>query len=167
MPRGGTGNSEIDMTGWQWFWTLVGFILYVIVLIFLYYYAPFEQLFVLVLNGISFGNVIFWVALIVGIVGFCVFHWHAYRLHVGRQHSVDVMVLSSLRGSTFTAILLSGGATLQALQILCVYLLSEGHLVDGEFGKRLGAVVALVVLTALFCVIFWLLKIIRTEPRAA
>ena len=57
------------MTGWQWFWTLVGFILYVIVLIFLYYYAPFEQLFVLVLNGISFGNVIFWVALIVGIVG--------------------------------------------------------------------------------------------------
>ena len=155
------------MTGWQWFWTLVGFILYVIVLIFLYYYAPFEQLFVLVLNGISFGNVIFWVALIVGIVGFCVFHWHAYRLHVARQHSVDVMVLSSLRGSTFTAILLSGGATLQALQILCVYLLSEGHLVDGEFGKRLGAVVALVVLTALFCVIFWLLKIIRPEASTA
>ena len=155
------------MTGWQWFWTLVGFILYVIVLIFLYYYAPFEQLFVLVLNGISFSNIIFWVALIVGIVGFCVFHWHAYRLHVTRQHSVDVMVLSSLRGSTFTAILLSGGAALQALQILCVYLLSEGHLVDGEFGKRLGAVVALVVLTALFCVIFWLLKIIRPETRTA
>lgn len=155
------------MTGWQWFWTVVGFILFIIVLIFLYYYAPFEQLFVLVLNGISFSNVIFWVALIVGIVGFCVFHWHAYRLHVGRQHSVDVMVLSSLRGSTFTAILLSGGATLQALQILCVYLLGEGHLVDGEFGKRLGAVVALVVLTALFCVIFWLLKIIRPEPRTA
>ena len=155
------------MTGWQWFWTLVGFILYVIVLIFLYYYAPFEQLFVLVLNGISFSNIIFWAALIVGIVGFCVFHWHAYRLHVARQHSVDVMVLSSLRGSTFTAILLSGGAVLQALQILCVYLLSEGHLVDGEFGKRLGAVVALVVLTALFCVIFWLLKIVRPETRTA
>ena len=155
------------MSGWQWFWTVVGFIAFIIVLLFLYYYAPFEQLFVLVLNGISFSNVIFWVALIVGIVGFCVFHWHAYRLHVARQHSVDVMVLSSLRGSTFAAILLSGGATLQALQILCVYLLGDGYLVDAEFGKRLGAVVALVVLTALFCVIFWLLKIIRTEPRAA
>ena len=93
------------------------------------------------------------------------FHWHAYRLHVARQHSVDVMVLSSLRGSTFIAILLSGGATLQSLQILCVYLLGEGHLVDVEFGKRLGAVVALVVLTALFCVIFWLLKVIRAETR--
>ena len=155
------------MSGWQWFWTVVGFILFIIVLIFLYYYAPFEQLFVLVLNGISFSNVIFWVALIVGIVGFCVFHWHAYRLHIGRQHSVDVMVLSSLRGSTFAAILLSGGATLQALQILCVYLLGDGYLVDAEFGKRIGAVIALVVLTALFCVIFWLLKIIRSEPRAA
>ena len=166
-PRRGTGDLEVTMTGWQWFWTLVGFILYVIVLIFLYYYAPFEQLFVLVLNGISFGNVIFWVALIVAIVGFCVFHWHAYRLHIGRQHSVDVMVLSSLRGSTFAAILLSGGATLQALQILCVYLLGEGHLVDGAFGTRLGAVMALVVLTALFCVIFWLLKIIRPEARTA
>ena len=155
------------MTGWQWFWTVVGFILFIIVLIFLYYYAPFEQLFVLVLEGVSFSNVIFWAALIVGIVGFCVFHWHAYRLHVARQHSVDVMVLSSLRGSTFTAILLSGGATLQALQILCVYLLNEGHLVDGEFGKRLGAVIALVVLTALFCLIFWLLKVLRSEPGTA
>ena len=120
------------MSGWQWFWTVVGFILFIIVLIFLYYYAPFEQLFVLVLNGISFSNVIFRVALVVGIVGFCVFHWHAYRLHVSRQHSVDVMVLSSLRGSTFIAVLLSGGATLQSLQILCVYLLGGGDLVDAE-----------------------------------
>ena len=155
------------MSGWQWFWTVVGFILFIIVLIFLYYYAPFEQLFVLVLNGIGFSNVIFWVALIVGIVGFCVFHWHAYRLHVARQHSVDVMVLSSLRGSTFIAILLAGGAALQSLQILCVYLLGDGELVDAEFGARLGAVVALVVLTAIFCIIFWLLKIIRPEARTA
>ena len=155
------------MNGWQWFWTVVGFILFIIVLIFLYYYAPFEQLFVLVLNGISFSNVIFWIALIVGIIGFCAYHWHAYRLHVARQHSVDVMVLSSLRGSTFVAILLAGGATLQSLQILCVYLLSNGGLVDAEFGKRLGAVVALVVLTAIFCIIFWLLKIIRPEGQTA
>ena len=112
----------------------------------------------LVLNGISFSNIIFSVALIVGIVGFCVYHWQAYRLHIVREHSVDAMVLSSLRGSTFIAILLSGGATLQSLQILCVYLLSEGYVVDSEFGKRLGAVVALIILTGVFCVIFWLLR---------
>ena len=49
------------MSGWQWFWTVVGFILFIVLLIFLYYSAPFEQLFVRVINGISFGNVIFWV----------------------------------------------------------------------------------------------------------
>ena len=154
------------MSGWQWFWTVVGFIAYIIVLIFLYFYAPFEQLFVLVLSGISFGNAIFWVALIVGIFGFCVYHWHAYRLYITRDHNVEAMVLSSLRGSTFVAILLSAGATLQSLQILCVYLLNESYVIDAQFGKHIGAVIALIVLTAVFCVIFWLLKVIRTETHS-
>ena len=26
------------MTGWQWFWTLIGFIVYIVVLIFLYFF---------------------------------------------------------------------------------------------------------------------------------
>ena len=64
------------MTGWQWFWTLVGFLLLILVLIFLYFFQPFEDLFTLVLNGVSYSNAIFWVALIVGIIGFCTFHWH-------------------------------------------------------------------------------------------
>lgn len=150
------------MSGWQWFWTLVGFIIFIIALIFLYYYEPFETFFNLVVYGVSFSNIIFWIALIIGIVGFCVYHWHAYRVHIVQGQSVEAMVSSSLRGSTFTAILLSGGATLQSVQILCVYLLDEGYALDGEFGRRLGAVVALAILTAVFCVIFWLLKIIRT-----
>ena len=149
------------MTGWQWFWTLVGFIVFIIVLIFLYFYQPFEDLFRLVINGIGFDNAIFWVALIIGIIGFCSYHWRAYRVYIVQQQSIESMVLSSLRGSTFTAILLSGGATLQAVQILCVYLLQQGYALDAEFGKRLAAVVFLVILTGIFCVIFWLLKIIR------
>ena len=70
------------MSGWQWFWTLVGFIIFIIVLIFLYYYEPFETFFNLVIHGISFINVIFWMALIIGIIGFCTYHWHAYRVHI-------------------------------------------------------------------------------------
>ncbi|GIS87816.1 MAG: hypothetical protein CM1200mP18_05260 [Gammaproteobacteria bacterium] len=27
-------------------------------------------------------NAIFWVALIIGIIGFCTFHWHAYKVHM-------------------------------------------------------------------------------------
>ena len=153
------------MTGWQWFWTLVGYIALIIVLVFLYYYQPFEDLFNVILNGISFSNIIFWVAVIVGIIGFCVFHWQAYRVHIVKQHNVEAMVLSSLAGSTFTAILLSGGAALQALQILCVYLLSDNYSLGAEFGRRLFAVIALLVLTGIFCIIFWLLKVLRTARR--
>ena len=154
------------MGGWRWFWTLVGFIVFIVVLIFLYFYKPFEDLFVLVLNDISYDNVIFWVALIVGIIGFCAFHWRAYRVHIVQQQSIESMVLASLRGSTFIAILLSGGATLQAVQILCVYLLAPNYTLDAEFGKRLAAVLALVILTGVFCIIFWLLKIIRPARQS-
>lgn len=154
------------MTGWQWFWALVGLVIYLIVLILLYYSAPFEALFHLVVNGLGYANVIFWAAVIVGIAGFCGYHWRAYRVHVARRRQVESMVLSSLRGSTFTAILLSGGATLQAVQILCAYLLDVAAL-DGEFGRRLGAVVALALMTAVFCVMFWLLRIVRPAGGGA
>jgi len=151
------------MTGWQWFWTLVGFILFIIVLIFLYFYQPFEDLFNIVFYGLSYDNAVLWAAVIIGIVGFCTFHWRAYRLHIVQQQSVEAMVLNSLRGSTFTAILLSAGATLQAVQILCVYLLQPEYALDGAFGKRLAAVVALVIVTGVFCIIFWLLKVVRSS----
>ncbi|MFO1351009.1 MAG: hypothetical protein U1F68_10180 [Gammaproteobacteria bacterium] len=151
------------MTGWQWFWTLVGFLVFIIILLFLYFYQPFELLFNIVLNDISFSNVIFWVALITGIIGFCLYHYHAYRIHIAQQHGIEAMVLSSLLGSTFTAILLCGGAALQAVQILCVYLLDEHYSLGVEFGKRLVAVVGLVILTTIFCILFWLLRAVRTE----
>ena len=153
------------MTAWQWFWTLVGFIIYIIVLIFLYFYPPFEVLFTRVVHGMSFSNVIFWVAVITGIVGFCLYHWQAYRVHIVAQRKVEPMVLSSLRGSTFIAVLLSGGAALQALQILCVYLLEQGYTLDREFGERLAAVIALTLLTAVFYLIFWFLKFVRSAGQ--
>ena len=124
------------------------------------------MLFTRVVYGMSFHNVIFWVAVITAIVGFCLFHWQAYRVNFVRQNSLEAMVLNSLRGSAFTAILLSGGAALQAVQILCVYLLGTGYSLGAEFGKHLAAMIALVILTAVFYMIFWLLKLIRLEPRA-
>ena len=146
------------MTGWQWFWTLIGFIIFIIVLMFLYFYQPFETLFTSILNGLSFSNAIFWVSVIIAVIGFCLYHWHAYRIHIVQQHSIEAMVLSSLRGSAFTAILLGAGATLQSLQILCVYLLSDSYSLDAEFGKRLAAIIGLLIITAVFCIIFWARK---------
>jgi uncharacterized membrane protein YqjE len=71
------------------------------------------------------------------------------------------MVLASLRGSAFIAILLCAGAAVQSLLILCVYLLQPEYSLGAEFGGRLGAVVALAILTVCFCLIYWVLKVIR------
>ena len=154
------------MAGWQWFWTLVGFVLFIIALIFLYFFKPFEELFTLVIRGIGYHNVIFWVAVIIAIVGFYSYHWRAYQVHLAHSHGFEAMVLSSLRGSAFAAILLSAGAALQSVQILCVYLLRADYSLDAEFGRRLAAVVALVILTGAFCITFWLLKQVRPAPSS-
>lgn len=153
------------MTGGQFLWTLVGFLAYIIILLFLFFYQPFNDLFELVINGIQFGNIVFWVAVITAIVGFCAFHWQAYQNHIVRQPNIERMVLSSLRGSVFTVIVLSGGTTLQAVMVFSVHLLRSGYTMDREFGQRLGAILGLVILTAVFCLIFWLLRVIRQHQQ--
>ncbi len=155
------------MSGWQWFWTLVGYLIFIIVLIFLFFYPPLEDLFDLVVHDVGFDNAITWVVLIVGIIGFCGYHWRAYRLHIVQQQGDDSIVLTSLRGSVFTAILLSSGFALQAVQILCVRLLQADYALDAGFGKRLAAVLFLVLLTGACCVAFWLLKIVRPASADA
>ena len=154
------------MAGWRLFWALVGYVAFIVILIFLYFYKPFEDFFTLVINGLGYDNTMFWVVLLAGIIGFCAYHWRAYRLYIVQQHSVDGMVLASLRGSAFIAVLFCAGAAVQSMEILCVYLLQPSYTLGAEFGSRLGAVFALVVLTVVFCLIFWLLKIIRQSSAA-
>ena len=149
------------MTGWRLFWALVGYVAFIVILIFLYFYKPFEDFFTLVINGLGYDNAMFWVVLIAGIIGFCAFHWRAYRLYIVQRRSLDGMVLASLRGSAFVAILFCAGAAAQSLLILCAYLLQPDYSLDAEFGARLGAVVAPVILTVCFCLIYWVLKVIR------
>jgi hypothetical protein len=154
------------MSGWRLFWALAGYVAFIVVLIFLYFYKPFEDFFTLVINGLGYDNAMFWVVLIAAIIGFCGYHWRAFRLYIVQRHSVDGMVLASLRGSAFIAILFCAGATAQSLLILCVYLLQSDNSL-GEFGERLGAVVALVILTVIFCLIYWVLKVIRQSSATS
>jgi hypothetical protein len=154
------------MAGWRLFWALVGYVAYIVVLIFLYFYKPFEDFFTLVINGLGYDNAMYWVVLIAGIIAFCTYHWRAYRLYIVHRHSVEGMVLASLRGSTFVAILFCAGAAAQSMLILCSFLLRSEYTLDAEFGARLGAVVALVILTVIFCLIYSLLRVIRQASAA-
>ena len=155
------------MAGWRLFWALVGYLAFIVILIFLYFYKPFESFFTLVINGLGYGNAMFWVVLIAAIVGFCAYHWRAYRIYIVQRRSIDGMVLASLRGSAFIAILFCAGAAVQSLLILCMYLLQDNYTLGSEFGARLGAVVAMVILTVIFCLIYWLLKVIRQGSAAS
>ena len=107
------------MAGWRLFWALVG-------LCGLHRHSHLsfistsrsKTLFTLVINGLGYDNAMFWVMLIAGIVGFCAYHWRAYRLYIVQRRSVDGMVLASLRGSAFIAILFCAGAAAQSMLIL-------------------------------------------------
>ena len=155
------------MSGWRLFWALAGYVAFIVILIFLYFYKPFEDFFTLVINGLGYDNAMFWVVLIAAIVGFCAYHWRAYRLYIVQRHSVDGMVLASLRGSAFIAVLFCAGAAAQSLLILCVYLLRSDYSLGAGFGRRLAAVVAMVILTVVFCLIYWVLKVIRQASSAS
>jgi hypothetical protein len=154
------------MSGWRLFWALVGYVAFIVILIFLYFYKPFEDFFTLVINGLSYDNAMFWVVLVTAIIGFCGYHWRAYRLYIVQRHSVDGMVLASLRGSAFIAILFCAGAATQSLLILCAYLLQSDYKLGAEFGSRLAAVVGMVILTVIFSLIYWVLKVIRQSSAA-
>jgi hypothetical protein len=155
------------MTRWRLVWALVAYVAFIVILIFLYFYKPFEDFFTLVINGLGYDNAIFWVVLIAGILAFCSYHWRAYRIYIVQRRSVDGMVFASLRGSAFVAILFCAGAAAQSMQILCVYLLQSGYPLGAQFAARLGAVVALVILTVIFCLMYWLLRAanrVRLQP---
>ena len=154
------------MSAWQWFWTLVGYLIYIVVLIFLYFYQPLQDLFVKVIYGLSYQNSIFWAGMIVGIVGFCWFHWRAYRLHIVKERNLEAVILTSLQGSAFIAILLSAVASLQAVQVLAAGLIRPGFAIDAVFGRQLLALLALIVVTGLFCIVFWLLRSVKSKLGA-
>ncbi|MDH4247969.1 MAG: hypothetical protein OEW39_09135 [Deltaproteobacteria bacterium] len=144
------------MTGWQWFWTLVGFVAYVLALMFLYFYEPIRVLFMRVAYGIQFNNIVLWVSAITGIIGLVGYHWHAYRVHIVHGNSMDLMILTSLKGTIFAAIVLSGGATLQAAQDLGIFIIGNGQVIHADFGGHLVSVFLLTFLTALFYFVYWI-----------
>jgi len=83
------------MSGWQWFWALVGYIVYIVVLIFAYFYKPFEDLFTLVLNDVGYDNAIYWVVLVTGIVGLQLLGYTGWVSDVFYGAALIVAVLAS------------------------------------------------------------------------
>ena len=89
-----------DTTRQQQFW--IGVVAVVILLLFLYFYRPFETYLVEHIPLIHFSNVVFWFASLVGIAVYAIAHWQSFYNEIFRNVSelnVDTLVFdTSLTG---------------------------------------------------------------------
>ncbi|MDE0727385.1 MAG: hypothetical protein OSB82_13080 [Alphaproteobacteria bacterium] len=144
------------------FW--IGLIALIILLIFLYFYKPFETYLVAHIPGIHFSNVVFWFASLVGIVGYVISHWQSFRGQFGRDGgalNVETLLFDSLQVSILVAVIFCAGGTLQAVAMLGEHLVGRGAIVGGAAGEKLLAIILMVILAILFYLLHHLVRAFR------
>ena len=144
------------------FW--FGLIAIVILLIFLYFYAPFETFIRESIPKVRFTNVVFWFASAVGIIAYVVSHWSSFRQNLSAQvTSLDAqkLVFDTLQISILIAVIFLAGATLQAVAMLALHLMGDGPIIGAGLGENLLAIVLLLIFALLFYLLHHLLKAFR------
>lgn len=158
-----------DITKQQQFW--IGVVALIILLIFLYFYRPFETYLVGHIPFVHFSNVVFWFAALIGIVAYAFAHWQSFRSEIFRnvaELNVDTLVFDTLQAAILAAVIFCAGATLQAIEVLSGYFVSRGPIFDSAFGQKLLAIVLLVVLAVIFYLLHYAVRALRTgwRPRS-
>ncbi len=140
----------------------------VIVLIFLYFYAPFESYVADSIGEIRARNVIFWFAALVGAVGYAIAHFASFRRAIFRrvgEIDAEGLVFDTLQITILIAVIISAGATLQAVEMLGEHLIGQGAIIDPVFGRRLLSVVVLVILAIVFYLLHLVVRAFRVGWR--
>src|SRR5271154_6978928 len=163
-------NMADDTTKQQQFWIWI--VAAIILLIFLYFYRPFETYLVAHIPFIHFSNVVFWFASLVGTVAYAFAHWQSFRSEIFRnvtELNVDALVFDTLQAAILAAVIFSAGATLQAIEVLSEYFVNRGPIFDAAFGLKLLAIVLLVILALIFYLLHYVVRAMRTgwRPQAA
>jgi hypothetical protein len=156
-----------DTTKQQQFWAWV--VAVVILLIFLYFYRPFEAYLVAHIPFIHFNNVVFWFASLVGIVAYAFAHWQSFRGEIFRnvaELNVDNLVFDTLQAAILVSVIFCAGATLQAIEVLSEYFVNRGPIFDTAFGSKLLAIVLLVILAVIFFLLHYVVRALRSGWRA-
>lgn len=146
---------------------LVGII---ILLIFLYFYQPFEDYLTAAIPNIHFNNVVFWFVSLVGVIGYAIAHWQSFRRNIfraGGDLDVEVLVFDTLQVAILIAVIFCAGATLQAIEMMGEHLIERGQIIGPEFGEKLLAVAILIILAVVFYLLHHLVRAFRTgwHPR--
>ena len=136
----------------------------VILLIFLYFYQPFEEYVSQGLRHIRSDNVIFWFASLVGVFGYAIAHWQTFRRNVWRsagELDAETLVFETLQVAILIAVILFAGATLQAIAMLSEHLIEGGAIIDSSFGDRLLSIILLVIFAVLFYLLHHVVRAFR------
>jgi cation transport ATPase len=163
-------NMADETTKQQQFW--IGVVAVIILLIFLYFYRPFETYLLAHIPFIHFSEVVFWFACLVGIVVYALAHWQSFRSGIFRnvtELNVDTLVFDTLQAAILAAVIFSAGATLQAVEVLSEYFVNRGPIFDAAFGEKLLSIVLLVMLAVIFYLLHYVVRAMRTGwlPRRA
>lgn len=158
------GRSDERQRSRHW----ISVIAVIIVLIFLYFYQPFEDYLTSAIPNIRFDNLLFWFASLVGVVGYAISHWQSFRRNIFRAASeldAEGLVFDTLQITILTAVIFAAGATLQAVQMLGEHLMNRGPILDAAFGGRLLSIILLVILTVVFYLLHYLVRTVRIGWR--
>lgn len=140
----------------------------VILLIFLYFYKPFETYVSEGVPLIRSENIVFWFTSLVGVVGYAVAHWQSFRRNIFRKAGeldVEALVFDTLQTAILIAVIFAAGATLQAIAMLSEHLISRGPIIDPVFGEKLLAIILLVILAVLFYLLHYVVRAFRVGWR--
>ena len=159
-------------SGWRQHRFSIALVAVLILLVFLYFYRPFETFLVAHIPLIHFSNVVFWFASLVGVVAYAVAHWQSFRTEIFRnvvELNVDNLVFDTLQAAILVAVIFCAGATLQAVEMLGEHLVHGGAIIDPIFGEKLLAIVLLVILATLFYLLHYVVRAFRSgwTPRRA
>ena len=108
-------EQETESPYRQRFWIVILGI--VILLVFLYFYRPFENYLSDGIANIHANNIVFWFASLVGVIGYAVAHWQTFRRNMSSQAKtleVDRLVFDTLQIGILVAVIFSAGAILAA-----------------------------------------------------
>jgi hypothetical protein len=145
------------------FWIAV--VAIIILLVFLYFYRPFETYLVAHIPLIHFSNIVFWFASLVGIIAYAVAHWQSFRGEIFRnvtELNVDTLVFDTLQAAILVVVIFCAGATLQAIEVLGEYFVNRGPIFDTAFGEKLLAIFLLVILAVIFYLLHYVVRALRT-----
>jgi len=154
-------NSERRQRSF-WIWVVA----VIILLITLYFYAPFETYLVESIPNIHFSNVVFWFASLVGVLAYVIAHWSSFRARIFKPVSeldAEGLVFDSLQVAILVAVIFCAGATLQAVEMLGEHLVNRGPILDGAFGEKILAIILLVILAVLFFLLHFAVRAFRGQ----